>query len=75
VCRALNGPVRLFLARTAYVDGNGFGVTFDGSDDFMAISPTPRGFNSRDFSISFWFTRTQCTVPGGCVPRLRHSPA
>ena len=58
-------PDNTMLKNDAFIDGNGFGVTFDGSDDFMAISPAPRRFTDRDFSISFWFTRTQCTVPGG----------
>lgn len=58
-------PDNTLLKNDAFIDGNGFGVTFDGSDDFMAISPAPRGLTDRDFSISFWFTRTQCTVPGG----------
>lgn len=32
----------------------------------MAVSPSPRNFpGDADFAISFWFTRTQCTVPSG----------
>ena len=58
-------PPNTMLKNNAYVDSNGFGVTFDGSDDFMAVSPAPWRFPGREFSISFWFTRTQCTVPGG----------
>ncbi len=58
-------PENVILKNNAYIDGNGFGATFDGSDDFLAVSPAPRRFPGREFSISFWFTRTQCTVPGG----------
>lgn len=59
-------PREIQLKKNAYLDSNGFGATFDGQDDFMAVSPAPRGFpGDDDFTISFWFTRTQCTVPAG----------
>ena len=32
----------------------------------MAISPAPRTYTLRgQFTISFWFTRTECTIPSG----------
>jgi hypothetical protein len=30
----------------------------------MAISPAPSYTDDGTFTISFWYTRTQCTIPG-----------
>ena len=48
---------------SAWIDP-GYGMTMDGAQDFMAISPAPQYTDDGTFSISFWYTRTQCTVPG-----------
>ena len=59
-------PSGTHLGGNAHMDSNGFGVTMDGLDDFMAISPAPRTYTLRgSFTISFWFTRTECTIPSG----------
>ena len=51
------------LGQNAWLDP-GYGLTLDGLDDFMAISPAPQYTDDGTFTISFWFTRTQCTIPG-----------
>lgn len=59
-------PSGAHLGGDAHMDSNGFGVTLDGLDDYMAISPVPTDYTNRgSFTISFWFTRTECTVPSG----------
>ena len=51
------------LGQNAWLDP-GYGLTLDGLDDFMAISPAPQYTDDGTFTISFWYTRTQCTIPG-----------
>ena len=51
------------LGQNAWFDP-GYGLTLDGIDDFMAISPAPSYTDDGTFTISFWYTRTQCTIPG-----------
>ena len=51
------------LGNDAWFDP-GYGLTLDGNDDFLAIQPAPTYTDDSTFTISFWYTRTQCSIPG-----------
>ena len=55
----------LVLGDDAYSDP-GFGVELDGENDFFAWVPrtTEKWTEDGSFTIAFWFTRTQCIIPG-----------
>ena len=62
----INGESRadVVLGDSAWLDP-GYGLTLDGIDDFMAISPAPAYTDDASFTIAFWYTRSQCTIPSG----------
>jgi hypothetical protein len=46
----------------AHLDGD-FGLTLDGDGDYATITQAPDA-RGGPFTVAFWFTKTQCTVPG-----------
>ena len=79
-------PTGVFMGNDAYVDPN-VGFTFDGQGDYAVITGID-GFMQRgygrvagswqrtgpSFTISFWFTKTECTVPGYFEYLYQHKP-
>ena len=49
----------------AYMNGD-YGVTVDGTGDYVAITSDDNDYISsrRGFGVSFWFTKSVCNVPG-----------
>jgi hypothetical protein len=56
-------PQGAFLEGDAYVD-KFVGLTFDGQGDSATITGLQNLMSRGDFTVSFWMTKTECTVPG-----------
>lgn len=55
-------PRNVILGNDAKVDPYA-GITFDGEGDYATVVGLDDIMRRGSFSLSFWFTKTQCTVP------------